>query len=568
MKKNLFGAGVVRSKLFVAIAFSCALFASCATTKAASNKPFVTTEGGKAIISNVDADGSAVHYGKSVDGFENVTVIDCAKSESRNMVTVDLADYEEFDMDFVFSCDLKVVDSTGAQTDVIWMVNELDAGFPEIARQKIPSGEWTHFEGSKSIALSGKRQFFMSAAGINKENVKLYIKNFSLELFSDDIGKTKVVKVSWKDEPSLAKAYEKYFDYIGFATPKVVLDSSDILVGLEHQASCFTMENEFKPDFIFAWQQPGSFKQFTGEDGKSYKVPGNTPVMDNVGKILKIAKSLNLKMRGHVLVWHAQTPDWFFRENYGGKNAAYVKPDEMNARLEWYIKTVLEYIKDWEVKNNGGERIVITWDVVNEAASDGATQKNWLRQDSNWYRIYGDDTFIVNAFRYANKYAPKDVLLAYNDYGCASVNKCGAICKIVDAIQAAPDARIDVVGMQTHVGMNTTVSGPNSFETSVQKFIEKGVDVQITELDIGQDGQRYNSERLKQKYKEFFKMFLANRKTETKHGIRGVTLWGIVDERSWIYNNNGTKQHPLLFEGNYTCKPAFYGVLEAAAEEE
>lgn len=327
------------------------------------------------------------------------------------------------------------------------------------------------------------------------------------------------------------------------------------------------MENEFKPDFMFAWQKPSKLKDFTGEDGKTYKVPENTPVLENIGTILKIAKYTNLKMRGHVLVWHAQTPDWFFRENYGSNTAKYVSQDEMNARLEWYIKTILEYIKDWEDKYNEGKRIVVTWDVVNEAASDNASESSWLRSDSNWYRIYKNDKFIVNAFRYANKYAPKDLLLAYNDYGCSSVAKCAAICKIVDAIQAAPDARIDVLGMQSHIGMNTPITGPNSFETSVQKFIAKGLDVQITELDIGLDGQRYNSERLKAKYKEFFKMCLANRKNDSKKGIRGITLWGTIDETSWIYNNNGVKNHPLLFEGNYTCKDAFYGVLEAADEE-
>ena len=119
--------------------------------------------------------------------------------------------------------------------------------------------------------------------------------------------------------------------------------------------------------------------------------------------------------------------------------------------------------------------------------------------------------------------------------------------------------------MQSHVGMNTSVT---AFETSVKKFLAKGVDVQITELDIGQDGQKYNSEALKSKYKAFFEMFLANRKTSEKNGISGITLWGTIDERSWIYNNNGTKQHPLLFDGAYTCKPAFYGVLEAAKEAE
>ena len=62
-------------------------------------------------------------------------------------------------------------------------------------------------------------------------------------------------------------------------------------------------------------------------------------------------------------------------------------------------------------------------------------------------------------------------------------------------------------------------------------------------------------------------MCLANRKNDSKKGIRGITLWGTIDETSWIYNNNGVKNHPLLFEGNYTCKDAFYGVLEAADEE-
>ena len=541
------------------------LLTSCATTK--TEKSYKKIEAGQAIITNIDKEEGAVKYGQNIDGFTDVTIVDCSKSKNRNLVTVDLADFEEFDMDFDFSCDLKITSDKENEFDIIWMVNELNAGFPELARIKVKNGEWTHFQGAKSIALSGKRQFYISAAGINKENLKLYIKNFNLKLSCDDIGKDKKAKINWADERSLAQAYAPYFDYIGFATPKAVLQNGQVIKGLEHQGSCFTMENEFKPDFLFAWQKPSKLKDFTGEDGKTYKVPENTPVLENIGTILKIAKYTNLKMRGHVLVWHAQTPDWFFRENYGSNTAKYVSQDEMNARLEWYIKTILEYIKDWEDKYNEGKRIIVTWDVVNEAASDNASQSSWLRNDSNWYRIYKSDKFIVNAFRYANKYAPKDLLLAYNDYGCSSVAKCAAICKIVDAIQAAPDARIDVLGMQSHIGMNTPITGPNSFETSVQKFIAKGLDVQITELDIGLDGQRYNSERLKAKYKEFFKMCLANRKNDSRKGIRGITLWGTIDETSWIYNNNGVKNHPLLFEGNYTCKDAFYGVLEAADEE-
>ncbi|MCQ2591745.1 MAG: endo-1,4-beta-xylanase [Treponema sp.] len=549
------------------LAFLCGLLVSCASTKASDDKG-ISIEAGKAVITKINYEEKAVKYGLNVDGYQNVTLVDCVKSTKRNIVTVSLDDFVDCDVTIEFSCDIKAVDSTGAQTDIVWFINEVDAGIPQLAREKIDSNKWYHFSGSKELLLTDKRQLYISAAGIQRENLKLYIRNLKVVLYGDQIGRENVEQKSWLDEPSLAQAYAPYFDYIGFATPlRGVLENVDVLEGLSHQASCYTMENEFKPDFIFSWQKPNSYQDFIAEDGKSYKVPVNTPPMGNINKILMTASVYNLKMRGHVLVWHSQTPDWFFRENYGSNSAAFVDEATMNARLEWYIKTVLEYIKAWEDKYNNGERIVITWDVVNEAASDNASVSQWLRTDSNWFRIYKSDRFIVNAFRYANKYAPKDVLLAYNDYGCSSYNKCGAILKIVDAIQAAPDARIDVVGMQSHIGMGTPLTGYNSFETSVQRFVEKGLDVQITELDIGSDGQKYNSEKLKSKYHDFFVMALNNRKTETKNGIRGITLWGIVDERSWIYNNHGSKQHPLLFEKDYVCKPAFYGVLEAAAEE-
>jgi len=559
----LFGSCATKSANGAKNSNSTASIESAGKGKNSSN--FVTVEAGKAIISNIDSD-KGIQYGKTVDGFDNVTVVDCGKTTNRYIGTVDLSDYEDMELDVIFECDMKIVDSTNAENDIIWMINEFDAGFPEIDRKKVASGEWVHFAGKKTVPLSGKRQFYISTTGINKNNIKIYIKEFKLTVFSDSIGKEKVIPKSWTEEPSLAEAYKPYFDYFGFATPLSMLNSYQVIDGLPMQASCITMENEFKPDFMFAWQKPSNLKEFVAEDGKTYMVPGNTPVFTSVDKILTIAKHLGIQMRGHVLVWHSQTPDWFFRENYGDTKANFVDADTMNARLEWYIKTILEHITEWENANNNGKRIVTTWDVVNEAASDGATKTAWLRTDSNWYRVYKSDLFIVNAFRYANRYAPKDVKLAYNDYGCASPTKSDAICKIIDAIQAAPDARIDIAGMQTHVGMNTPVTGPNSFENSVKKFLAKGIDVQITEMDIGQDGQRYNSEHLKSKYKEFFKMFLNNRKTEDKNGICGITLWGIVDERSWIYNNGGVKQHPLLFEADFVCKPAFYGVLEAAQE--
>ena len=369
---------------------------------------------------------------------------------------------------------------------------------------------------------------------------------------------------NWKDVPALKDAYKDYFEYFGFAVPENQLKDKKLMEGLSWQASCFTCENECKPDFIFNWAKPTSLVDFVAEDGKTYQVPPSLAGFKRLGEILTIARDNGMKMRGHVLVWHGQTPDWFFKQNYSS-DGAMVDKATMTARQEWYIKSVLEFVKTWEEENNNNQRIIITWDVVNEACTDGSWEDNPLRTASPWFAIYGDDTFIVNAFRYANKYAPKEVQLAYNDYSSYSPAKTKAICRVVQDIQAARDARIDVVGMQSHVSMSYPTI--NDYEKAVQQFVALGVNVQVTEMEIAFGGRLVSQEILKERYIEYFKMFLKNRKTAGKHGISGITLWGTKDEVSWIRNNSDEMnkvQRPLLFEKDYECKPAFFGVLETA----
>ncbi len=369
---------------------------------------------------------------------------------------------------------------------------------------------------------------------------------------------------NWLEVPALKDACKNYFDYFGFAIPENQLKDKKIMEGVRWQASSFTCENECKPDFIFNWAKPTSTVDFVAEDGKTYAVPQSLAGFSRLSQILTIARDNGMHMRGHVLVWHSQTPDWFFKTNYSSDEQM-VDKATMTARQEWYIKSVLEFVKNWEELNNDDKRIITTWDVVNEACTDGGWTDNPLRTASPWYQIYKDDTFIVNAFRFANRYAPKDVKLAYNDYSCYSAQKTKAICKVVRDIQAARDARIDIVGMQSHVSM----SYPTllDYEKALKAFFDLGVDVQVTEMEIAFGGRLVSQEILAERYKEYFELFLKNRKLPGKKGICGITLWGTRDEVSWIRNNKDNMnktQRPLLFEKDYECKPAFFSVLEAA----
>lgn len=520
-------------------------------------------------ITRIDEDSTAVKFNQKYEKSENVTVINCAKTTKNNLATISLKDYSDRDLLIEFSCDLKIVDKSGNTNEIIWMINEINDNFPELYHGKPKSGEWVRIRKQLFVHVGANRQIYISGAGLKKEDLKLYIKDFKMKITGDGLGKTGGTPLNWTEAPSLKTTFAPHFDYIGMAVPYNSQTKSDSVAnGIKYQLDCITTENEFKPDFIFSFAKPGKLTDFKAEDGKIYKVPADIPNFKQMDSILSDVQKLGIKMRGHVLVWHSQTPDWFFYKNYDAEKQILVSPEEMTAREEWYIKSVLNHVKDWETQNNNGEHIIFAWDVVNEAISDNSLPSQILRTGSKWYEIYQNEKFITNAFRFANKYAPKDVKLVYNDYGCSSPAKNKSICTLVDLILKTPGARIDAVGMQTHVNMSTKVTGTGSFETAIQNFTAKGLNVQITEMDIAQGKSIYNPVQLKAKYKEFFEMFLANKKTDEKPGIEGITFWGLKDEWTWLngmQENKGYIQHPLLFQGdNFQCKPAFFGVIEAA----
>ena len=444
-----------------------------------------------------------------------------------------------------------------------------------------------------------------------KQKIKISILCSALILFSMAASYTDSKK-DWLDDevPSFYKTYEKYFDYVGFSVEygnfgadwgtKKELNFNEVQKGLKKHASTITMGNEFKPQFIMAWW--GKKPEVSGTFKASNGVVIKTPVLkglDRVDSILSICKENSLVMRGHVLVWHSQTEDAFFYEDYD-KTKNLVSKEEMNARLEWYIKTVLEHVALWEKKNNGGKHIIWAWDVVNEAASDNSQPEaytssypeHWLRTSgTKWFDVYDSEEFIINAFAFANKYAPEDVKLCYNDYGGIFENRMSdkhkSMLRIVDMLlkhkSDSMPTRIDAMGLQAHCNVKNSAA---IFEKQVKDFTARGIDVHITELDIGTwngykpetdsvkiAGKQYKS--LSDAYKDFFKMFIRNRKTQDKCGIECVTIWGLNDEATWLNSPSqrvwlgNCDQYPLLFTKkgkSYIPKKAFYAVIEAADE--
>jgi len=269
--------------------------------------------------------------------------------------------------------------------------------------------------------------------------------------------------------------------------------------------------------------------------------------------IVNFAQHHGLKVRGHNLCWHEQTPAWLFVDSLGKQ----VTKEVLLKRLHDHIFAVVGRYR--------GK--IYAWDVVNEAIDDNPA--NFLR-NSLWYQICGED-FIAKAFEYAHEADPSAVLF-YNDYNTERPEKTERVYRLLKKLK---DAKVPVhaVGLQAH----WSLWEPSSTElrNTIQKFASLGLKVQFTELDVslypwekerrplreGEKGEYTPELEKKQadKYKEVFESF-----RDFKGTVTGVTFWNISDQYSWLdeYPVRGRKNFPLLFDEKRQPKKAYWEVVK------
>ncbi len=346
---------------------------------------------------------------------------------------------------------------------------------------------------------------------------------------------------------NLLNTYGKTFGYIGTCINPAQLRDKKTLEKVKAQYNSVTLENDMKPDFILNTWSPTFI---TVEEAKAlgYVIPENYKE-DKVPKlnlsttdtVLKICAENGLGLRGHTLVWHAQTPTWFFREGYQ-TDGAWVTPDVMDARLEYFIRTVMGHVYDSEYGH-----VLYAWDVVNEYVH--AT-------DSGWEAVYGNEgltpSFVKLAYQVADdvlkQYGIRDeVSLIFNDF-----NTYFDYAKIIEVMKFInSDGKIcDGVGMQAHLSTGNPTE--IKFITTVKEFLEEGYEVQITELDIGNNGEGTQAMYVYDLMKR-----LLNLKKEGA-AITGITYWGLGDNVSWRPGENA-----LLFSTIDKPKKGYFEVLRA-----
>ena len=399
------------------------------------------------------------------------------------------------------------------------------------------NGDWTEFSNVK----------FSFTSEVSK--VYVYFEcNDASTLYIDDftLAEAPIIPIE-EDIASLKDVYSGYFK-VGTAVMASNLSSPSFMdLVQKHFSGSITFGNELKPDYVL-------------DQAASQAKGGNTNPQVNFSQadaLLKYCAANKIPGRGHTLVWHSQTPDWFFKENFD-PNGAWVSKDKMTKRLENYIKTVMETLaKDYP------DVEFYAWDVVNEAASDAVTirdagSNNEVNGQSAWVKIYGDQSYIPLAFEFAKKYAPAGCKLFYNDYNEYSPNKQAYI--ISDILKPLVEKNlIDGVGMQSHISMSYPTI--DLYKSAMQQYADLGLEVQVTELDVSEKSNEYaNQLALAQRYQDVFKMYKEMK--DSGVDLSAVVLWGITDSTSWIGG------YPLLFDKDYQAKPSYYAVIDTDSEVE
>lgn len=426
-----------------------------------------------------------------------------------------------------------------------------------ISVQEEPMSEDTHYENlSPALTVTDQEWVLLEASYTRKPDLnKIYFyieepydpdqttgASFYLDEFTILSSSENVVK-GIEDITPLKDAYADYF-HIGAA---IMPSQQSGLHGelLAKHYNMLTAENIMKPDALQPVEGQFNFAQ--------------------ADAMIAFAKEHDMAVRFHTLVWHNQTPDWFFRDANGNPmvvDGEVADPDNYETnkqllldRMETHIRTIVErYAHD-----------IDSWDVVNEAIEGGGYRK------SDYYIMTGTD-FIHEAFRITRDELDKQGAtgkLYYNDYETQDPTKSRLIHDMAkEMIELG--IPIDGIGHQAH--MTITWPSIDHVVESIERMASLGLDNQITELDMSiysSDLQAsygtYDNipadvlEVQTERYKELFD---ALRDSSDK--ISSVVFWGIGDDHTWLHNFpvQGRLNAPFVFDHELQAKDSYYAITE------
>lgn len=300
--------------------------------------------------------------------------------------------------------------------------------------------------------------------------------------------------------------------------------------------------------------------------------------------ILKFAQENNLPVHGPALI-NADAPEWAFTKNFdeaqvtdgvdesglATKVIEYADAEVMTARMENYIKEIIEYC------NTNYPDLIVSWQVL-EVPIDTAAKNEKKYAENNWYKAIGEE-YIVKAFEQARACATAEQKLFFAQSGMEVVN--GLTPSIALANLLKEKNLIDGMGIQGHYSVN----GPNRYgmDDMMKAVSETGLEIYFTEYYVdsneNSDGdldKTYEEriERVVKRYKTLM-TYLVNYDTKNSYNIVRITFDGLTNDTAEVnqpkeYYDSKTgetvfgvksESYPYFFDAELNVMEAFFAAL-------
>ncbi len=369
------------------------------------------------------------------------------------------------------------------------------------------------------------------------------------------------------------------FDYYPFYAPKLIINYRlpdqvpNTTNYKDRYANYFPIGTSMSSARLSQLQTLGDaniFNDLTAEYEMKWNViepEYNSFVFDGADAVANYARANNMKMTGHTFVWEQANPAWLFEDGADGA----ISPAVLSERLMNHIDTMVQRYGD----------VVDSWDVANEVISLSYDSDKIYKDESEgslWWAVFGSPEFVKLAFQYtaeSNARHGCNSLLFYNSNEVPEPAILDKIMVLVDYLQSE-GVQIDGIGLQGHWILNYYPI--SQIREAFDRIIAKGLKIKISEMDVSIWNVYYNQnvdyppplteEALQEQayyYQELFDLF-----REYKDHIQSVTFWGISDDDSWLNRDWNTWEllsdeqldAPLLFDGNFNPKPAFYSIMD------
>ena len=281
--------------------------------------------------------------------------------------------------------------------------------------------------------------------------------------------------------------------------------------------------------------------------------------------IVKWARTRNLEVRGHTLLWHRPQwfPEWLNNYDFGARPVA-----EAERLVTEHIRTVTQRYQG----------VITSYDVVNEAIDHDRNAPI----ETSLSRAMGSPEAVLDvAFNTAREALP-NAQLVYNDYMSwepAHRKHCDDVLRLLEGFRKR-GTPVDALGIQSHIEMFSidpaTGLGPYA-EREWRRFLDEAVGMGyrllITEFDVKDKALPADHAVRDAKVAEFARRYFDLMLEYDAH-LDDILAWGMADNFNWLQyfgpakRDDGLPVRGTPYTADLTPKPlrtAIAGSLERAA---